>query len=153
MKKALKVFIIVIIVLFAIAQFVRPDRTLPAIDSEQTLGATATVPDDVNAILSRSCNDCHSNETVYPWYSNVSPASWFLQDHINEGRSELNFSLWGTYAESRKARKLDEICENAKSREMPLPSYLWIHRDARLSDDEIARLCRWTEQARSELGQ
>ncbi|HKX83809.1 MAG TPA: heme-binding domain-containing protein, partial [Pyrinomonadaceae bacterium] len=94
MKKVLKVICIGFALLFAVAQFVRPDRTLPAIDPAMTLDTTATVPEDVRAILGRSCNDCHSNETVYPWYSNVSPASWFLQNHIDEGRNELNFSLW-----------------------------------------------------------
>lgn len=153
MRKTLKIVAIVLVVLFTVVQFIRPDRTLPAVDQSVTIEATAKVPDDIKAILRRSCSDCHSNETVYPWYSNVSPASWFLQDHINEGRDELNFSLWGTYSESRKARKLDEICENVKSREMPLPSYLWIHRYARMGDDEIALLCRWTESVRAEMDQ
>jgi hypothetical protein len=71
-----------------------------------------------------------------------------MQNHINEGRHELNFSQWATFSDKRKNRKLDEICEQVRSREMPLPSYLWIHRDSKLSDDEINLLCSWTESMR-----
>ena len=144
MKKALKIALIVLVVVFVIAQFIRPDRSAPAIDPAQTLEASAVVPADVKMILQRSCADCHSNPTTYPWYSNISPASWWLQDHINKGRHEMNFSEWATYSAKKKNKKLEEICEQVTSREMPLPSYLWIHRDAALSDDEIAALCSWS---------
>lgn len=153
MKKALKITVIVLAAIFVVAQFIRPDRSAPAVNPAETLEANANVPENVKAILQRSCNDCHSNATAYPWYSNISPASWFLQNHINEGRHELNFSTWGTYAENRKARKLDEICEMVRSREMPLPSYLWIHRYAAMSDDDIRTICVWTEAVRAEMPQ
>lgn len=140
MKKLLKITAILIVLTFAVLQFFRPDHTNPPIVMADSLQA----PADVHAVLSRSCNDCHSNNTVYPWYSNVSPFSWFLADHIEHGRSELNFSIWNTYSPDKKLRKLEEICEQVESGFMPLPSYLWIHRDAALNEDEAKMLCDWT---------
>jgi hypothetical protein len=153
MKKVLKIAIIVLVLVFVIAQFVRPDRSTPPIDNAQVLESNAIVPADVKVILQRSCADCHSNATTYPWYSNISPASWWLQSHINDGRHELNFSEWGTYSPKKRNKKMEEVCEQVRSREMPLPSYLWIHRDAQMSDDEIDVVCSWTEAVRAELPQ
>ncbi|HEV8592529.1 MAG TPA: heme-binding domain-containing protein [Pyrinomonadaceae bacterium] len=148
MKKILKVTLIVLAAAVIIAQFIQPDRTNPPVNAAETLEASAAVPDDVKNVLSRACADCHTSNTSYPWYSKVSPVSWWMQNHINEGRHELNFSQWATFSDKRKNRKLDEICEQVRSREMPLPSYLWIHRDSKLSDDEINLLCSWTESMR-----
>jgi hypothetical protein len=138
----------VLVVGLIVAQFIQPDRTNPPVSPAETLEASAAVPDNVKEVLSRACADCHTNNTTYPWYSKVSPVSWWMQSHINEGRRELNMSVWATYADKRKNRKLDEICEQVRTREMPLPSYLWIHRDSKLTDDEINALCSWTESMR-----
>ncbi len=151
MKKILKIIAVVLFAAFFIAQFIRPDRTnLPTVQAE-TLEAATQMPDDVKKILTRSCADCHTNTTAYPWYSNVTPANFFLARHIEEGRQSLNFSIWNTYETRRKRRKLDEVCEQASSREMPLPSYLWIHGDAKLSDEEIKTLCDWTDAEKARL--
>ena len=152
MKKTLKIIAILVVIAIVAIQFVRPDRTNPPVDQAQILEATTAVPADVKEILVRSCSDCHSNETRYPWYSNVSPFSWFLVDHIREGRGELNLSEWGTYTAEKKKRKLDEICEMVQSAEMPLPSYLWIHRDAVLSESDKKVLCDWSEEASNAIG-
>ena len=144
MKNALKVFAVVLFVAFAAIQFVRPDFKNPPIIAEQTLEANAQVPEDVRKILARSCNDCHTNDTNYPWYSKIQPSAWFLAEHIADGRRHLNFSEWSIYENPRKRRKLAEICEQIEIREMPLTSYLWIHRDAQLSDEEIKTVCAWT---------
>jgi hypothetical protein len=101
--------------------------------------------------LKRSCNDCHSNETVYPWYSNISPFSWLLAEHIEEGRRELNFSVWTTYSAKKKRRKLDEVCEQITSGEMPHNQYLWIHRDAVLSQEDKKILCDWAETEKAKI--
>src|SRR4051812_46577174 len=103
----------------------------PEVQSE-TLEASTVVPTDVEAIFARSCADCHSNRTAYPWYSYVSPVSWLLADDINSGRRELNISTWNTTDIKRKVRKLDKICEEVQDGEMPLQSYLWIHWSAKL---------------------
>ncbi len=143
-KKILKsAALIVFIVLIAI-QFWRPSRTNPPIVESETLEATTAVPSDVQAIMKRSCNDCHSNKTDYPWYSNVAPISWKVVEHIDEGRDELNFSKWGTYDDKRKLRKLEKICEEIEQKQMPHNQYLWIHWDAYLSEDNIKVMCDWT---------
>jgi len=151
MKKALKITVLIVALAFIVAQFFRPDRSLPPEVQAETLEASTQVPAEVGAILSRSCADCHSNRTNYPWYSNVSPTSWFLQNHINEGRNELNISVWNTYPTKKKVRKLDKICEEVSNGEMPLPSYLWIHWNSKLRPGEAETLCSWTEAEKAKL--
>ncbi len=153
MKKIVKTVAIVLFAGFILIQFIRPDQTNPPIVQAETLETSTAIPQNVEAILQRSCNDCHTNATVYPWYSNVSPFNWLLANHINDGRNQLNFSLWNTYEDSRKRRKLDQICEQATSSEMPLPSYLWIHRDAKLSPEDVKILCDWSDAEREKLAQ
>jgi hypothetical protein len=150
LKKIIKIALIVIVVAFIIAQFIRPDFTNPPVVASETLAASTEVPADVQTVLSRSCSDCHSNETRYPWYSKVTPFNWFLADHIKDGRKEMNLSVWNTYAPKKKMKKLEELCEQVEQGEMPLPSYLWIHREAVLAEGDAALLCNWskTESAR-----
>lgn len=147
MKTALKVIVAVIVLALAAIQFVRPERTNPPVKREATLESNASVPGEVGSILERSCKDCHSNETAWPWYSNVAPMSWSVAEHVSHGREELNFSEWGTYSDERKQRKLEEICEEVTEREMPHRQYLWLHWDAALSESDIAALCEWTKSA------
>ncbi len=149
MKKILKILAVLIAAVFIIAQFVRPDRTNPTIVQAETIQASTAVPADVQAVLTRSCSDCHSNNTVYPWYSNISPVSWYLADHIKDGRKEMNLSIWNTYTPKRKMKKLGEICEQVETAVMPIPSYLWMHNDAVLTDSDAKLLCDWatTEKA------
>ena len=150
-KKILKITIILLVLGFLVSQFIRPDFTNPPIAASETLAASTALPADVQMVLARSCNDCHSNQTTYPWYSSVTPFNWFLADHIAEGREELNFSKWNTYGTDKKIKKLEEICEVIESAEMPLPSYLWIHRDAVLSESESRLLCEWTKAETTRL--
>lgn len=145
MKKVLKWSVVVLALVFLGAQAYRPDRTNPAVDERQTLRANTQLTPEVAAIFERSCKDCHSNETTWPWYSHVSPVSWFLKNHIEEGRRELSFSEWATYAKRKRERKLHEICEQVESGNMPLSSYLPLHPSARLSDDDKRRICEWTQ--------
>ena len=151
MKKIIKIVAIVLVVAFVTAQFIRPNQTNPPVNAAETIEASVQVPANVEEILKRSCNDCHSNTTSYPWYSQISPVSWFLNDHIEDGRSELNFSIWNTYTAKRKDKKLDEVCEQVKTGEMPLPSYLWIHRDAVLKEGDANILCDWANQSRQAI--
>lgn len=133
------------VVVFIVMQFFAIDKTRPPIVDTETLEAAVNVPPDIALILGRSCNDCHSHKTVYPWYASVQPAGWFLKDHIEHGSEHMNFSVFNTYSTDKKAKKLDEICEEVKSERMPLPSYLWIHRYAILSESERQALCTWAE--------
>ena len=144
MKKAIKIIIIVLALIFVIAQFIRPDLSHPPVVPGQELEATTAVPQNVAAVFERSCNDCHSQKTDFPWYSQITPVSWWLRNHVDHGREHLNFSVWNTYANDRKVRRLEEVCEQVESREMPLPSYTWAHWDAPLSSEESRTLCDWT---------
>jgi len=149
--RIVKIVVIVLAVAFALIQFVRIDRSNPPIVAENTIEATAAVPADIQQILSRSCNDCHSNKTVYPWYTQVAPVSWWLRDHIDEGRRELNFSEFASYSPRKKGKKLEEVCEQVRSNEMPLPSYLIIHRDAALNENDKNALCDWAAAERAKI--
>ena len=151
LKRILQIIVIVLFIGFVVIQFIRPDFTNPPIVQAETLESTTQIPENVQKILTTSCNDCHTNTTVYPWYSKIQHAAWFLADHIKEGRKELNLSIWNTYNAGRKRKKLGEICEQVQSKEMPLPSYLWIHWGAKLSDADIKTLCDWTEAERTKL--
>jgi hypothetical protein len=148
MHKKLKIAIILSALLFLLAQLIRPDMTNPPVDPAERLEATVEVPPEVAAILKRSCNDCHTNETVHPWYSNITPVNWWLVSHFEHGREHLNFSTWARYTLRQKEKKLEEVCEQLESGEMPLPSYVWGHWDAVLSSGERKVLCDWAQRSK-----
>ncbi|HYI07728.1 MAG TPA: heme-binding domain-containing protein [Thermoanaerobaculia bacterium] len=148
MKKWLQRIVIVLAVVFLGMQFYRPARTNPVTDPSKILRA----PAHIQPILERSCYDCHSNESKWPWYTNVAPLSWSIIDHVNEGREELSFSEWGNYSPKKADHKLEEICEMVERRDMPLPEYLWLHRDAKLSDADRRTLCNWVVEERARIG-
>lgn len=150
-KKILKILAILIVTAFIVIQFFRIDKSAPAIVPGETLEAAVSVPPDISLILGRSCADCHSYSTIYPWYVNIQPVAWFMKNHIDDGRRHLNLSIFNTYAPKKKAKKLEEICEQVQSKEMPLPSYLWIHYDAALQESEIKALCDWADQERARI--
>lgn len=125
-------------------QLVRPARTNPVTDRSRTLMAMTSVGRDAELVLERACRDCHSNDTRWPWYSNVAPVSWFVIDHVNHGRRHFNYSEWAKYDGKERERLLKNVCELVRKGEMPLPSYTWMHRDARLSDADVAVMCGWT---------
>jgi hypothetical protein len=146
---SLKKILISLLIVFALIQFIRIDETNPS--SDPTLDfITITQPDDnIKGILKTSCYDCHSNESKYPWYAKIAPASWFLKDHIIEGRKELNLSLWGNFSGKRKAKKLEECVELVNEGEMPLWSYTLIHTNAQLSEAQRTQLVNWFQSLRS----
>jgi len=151
MKTIIKIIAVLLVTAFIVIQFIRPDFTNPPIVAGQTLEENIQVPENVKTIFKTSCNDCHSNTTVYPWYSYIQPSAWFLKGHIDDGRKELNFSDWKTYEPKKQRRKLAEVCEELQAKAMPLPSYLWIHWDAKLSDEQIKIICDWTETERAKI--
>jgi len=149
--RVLKWLAIALAVGFVGIQFVRPVRTNPPVDESQTIFAHAQVPPPVSAIFDRSCRDCHSNKTDWPWYSNVAPVSWWLTDHVNHGRKDLNLSEWGRLARDRQDRKLRQICDEVQDGMMPLSSYLPMHPQAKLSAEDKKVLCEWTDAERQRL--
>ena len=140
-----------LLVALVVAQFVPMARDNPAVDPSQTVYSVQPVPTDVRAVLERSCEDCHSNKTVWPWYSHVAPMSWLVASDVHEGRRELNLSEWGSYPEKKKSRKLQQICEQLRNGEMPDWKYTLIHRSASLSQGDRDGLCAWAESARKSI--
>ncbi|MBC7486767.1 MAG: heme-binding domain-containing protein [Cytophagaceae bacterium] len=140
----LKKIIFGLIILLVLIQFIRIDKTNPPVDKSKDFITLTQPSDEIKGILVTSCYDCHSNETNYPWYTNVAPLSWWLKNHINEGREHLNFSEWATYTEERQQHKLDECIEEVHEGEMPLSSYTIImHKDAALSPAQKDALNTW----------
>ena len=150
-KKILKWAGITLAVAFIVSQFIRPAKTNPPVDEASTLSARLQVTPEVEAILNRSCVDCHSHKTVWPWYSQVAPVSWYLTHDVNEGRRHWNVSNWPTDLK-RSAHRLEEMCEQVEKGEMPLASYLIMHPTAKLTDADKKTLCDWANAERQRLG-
>ena len=134
-----------LVVALVLAQAIRPSRVNPAIAGEHEIQSHLAVDPAVDAIFSRSCNDCHSHKTVWPWYTNVAPVSWLVAWDVKRGRRELNFSEWGTYSAKRVAKKLDETCEEVTHGDMPPKIYTLPHSNANLSPADVEAVCRWTQ--------
>lgn len=139
-----KVGFILLIVLILI-QFFRPVKNINTKPDgiENDISKKILVPDSIVSILKTSCYDCHSNNSHYPWYAAVQPVTWWLQDHINEGKEEINFNEFASYSLRRQYKKLEEIIKQLKEDEMPLSSYTLIHRDAILSDGQKKAVIAW----------
>jgi hypothetical protein len=127
-------------------------RTNPASDPGGDVRRTLSVPPDADAMLTRACRNCHSNDTRWPWYAYVAPVSWFVIGHVNQGREHMNLSQWPDLPEDA-ADLLGTLCEEVREGRMPPPSYTWVQGEARLSDAERTRLCDWANQAAAQLMQ
>ena len=149
--RVLKWIAIGLIVVFLGIQFVRPARTNPPVDESQTILARTQMTPEVAAILDRSCRDCHTHKTVWPWYTNVAPISWWLSNHVNDGRKDLNLSEWGRLPPDRQDKKLRQICDEVSDGVMPLSSYLPMHPQARLSEQDKKTLCDWVDAERARM--
>ena len=149
-RRATQIAAVVLILLIG-AQFVGAGRTNPPSKPGASLLALTSTPPAVSAILDRSCRDCHSNDTRWPWYSHVAPLSWFLLSHVNGGRERLNYSQWTSYDSDDQDKFLGGMCSLPKKGRMSIPSYLWLHRDARLSDADVKTLCAWSDKMRDTL--
>ena len=149
--KGLKWAAIVVVVGLVVAQFFGPAKSNPASDATQSIESRMQLTPQVAAIIDRSCNDCHSNKTRWPWYSNVAPVSWFVIDHVNEGRENLNFSEWGRYRPNDVDGVLRQICREVKAGAMPLSSYTPLHPGSSLSADDVKTLCDWTTAERARI--
>jgi hypothetical protein len=153
--RKLRILLGVVVVLVVGVQFIRPDRTNPPVNPARTIEANTHLTPEVSAILKRACRDCHSNETRWPWYSNIAPISWQVAGHVTSARLHLNFSDWpAPERNGRRARatdKLGEMCDQVDSGEMPIGQYLWLHPDAKLSPADVRTLCSWTEAERARL--
>ena len=141
-----------VIGLLVVIQFIRPEKNLSddrTLDISQKYVMTA----ELNTLLQKACNDCHSNKTTYPWYSQIQPVGWWLNHHVTEGKDELNFSTFTRLPIAVQNHKLEEVIENVKEHEMPLSSYTWLglHREANLSDDERNLIMDWAKSQMDSL--
>ena len=151
MKKFLKRFFLLLLLAFIAIQFFRPAKNVSKTISANDITTKYALPQGVQTILKTSCYDCHSNNTVYPWYSNIQPVAWWLDDHIKEGKKELNFSEFATYRIGRQYKKLEEINDEVKEEKMPLESYTLIHGDAKLTQQQKLSLANWVVTLRDSI--
>jgi hypothetical protein len=152
MKKIIKKILFIGLIIFLLIQLYQPARN---ISFEQDITGNFTkvynVPKNVEIILRTSCYDCHSNNTYYPWYSYIQPVRFFMENHIKEGKENLNFNEWGNYSSRKQNNKLDRITKQIKSNEMPLSSYTMIHKNATLSATQKKEIINWISQLKDSL--
>lgn len=149
--KSIKKILLATGIIFISIQFIQPVRN----KNEQVLNTDISkmlvVSDSVQTILKNACYDCHSNNTDYPWYSNIQPMGWLMANHIKNGKAELNFSEFGSYSTRRQVSKLTGIANSIKDDIMPLSSYKLMHENAQLTTLEKSILIRWAEQSKDSL--
>ncbi len=153
--KLLKKIAWVLLISFIVMQFIRPEKNTASADHASYFEQETNPPDEVLVVLKNTCYDCHSDNTVYPWYNNIAPVSYWLADHVDHGKGHLNFSAWESYETDKKDHKLEEVIEEVKKENMPLKEYKWTHEDARLTDDQISDISSWAAKTRAlyQLGQ
>ena len=139
MKSIAAKLVLITVIVGVVIQFIPVDRSNPPVEEE------IVVAPQVHSILKRACYDCHSNETIWPWYSQVAPASWLLAWDVHEGRDELNFSTWNRYSPKKRNKFIKEIWEEIEEGEMPPWFYLPLHPEASLSDQDRMVLREWSK--------
>ncbi len=143
--KLFKKILVGLLVVLIIIQFIQPAKNKEANITEQHVYNVYSTPNEVKVILDKACNDCHSNNTNYPWYASIQPVAWWLNDHVKDGKKHLNFSDYKSYNLRRQYHKMEELMDEIKDDGMPLNSYTWIHRNAKLSTEEKASLTNWAQ--------
>lgn len=140
MRKRLKQAAVALVIVLAAAQLVRPDRTNPPIDASRTIQGQMGAESKLVAVLNRSCSDCHSNLTVWPWYTEIAPVSWLMAYGVKKGRDMVNFSEWAGYPPDHQRVLLVESCQDVTQGTMP-GLYTWLHPGMRLSPQDIDAIC------------
>jgi hypothetical protein len=144
--------LLVVFAIFIIIQFFRPALNHSNGKAKPNAIENAyTVSSQVTEVLKKACNDCHSNDTKYPWYFRVQPVAWWLNHHVEEGKHELNFDEFLSYTPKKQNHKMEETIEQVKNGEMPMNSYTWVHKDAKISEQEKQLLMDWANQVRKEI--
>ena len=151
MKKILTRSFQILLLAFIIIQFFRPAKNKSAVISANDITRKYAVPPDVLNILQTSCYDCHSNNTKYPWYSYIQPIAWWLNSHIQDGKKGLNFSEFGSYPIGKQYKRLADIDTLINNNEMPLDSYLWIHKYAKLDEQQKQAIVKWVVATRDNI--
>ncbi|WP_374442449.1 heme-binding domain-containing protein [Epilithonimonas sp.] len=147
----MKKILLILAVVFIFIQFFQIDKTNPPVNEGMDFLKIKDTPEPIAKIIRNSCYDCHSNESKYPFYSNIQPFAWLLKNHIDEGRQELNFSVFATYEKKRQAHKLEESAEMVERKEMPLESYQIAHPEAKLTDEQRKELAQYFKKIQKEI--
>jgi hypothetical protein len=147
MNKARVKMVLLSLVIFLIGiQFFQPERTNPPVVPSKALSAHVTIPENVQASLMRSCGDCHSNQTVWPWYSHVAPFSWVAVDDVDQGRRHMNFQDWEAQPSPKEANKvLADVCKEIRQNGMPPFTYQIAHKNVKLTQGESDAICVWSQ--------
>jgi hypothetical protein len=151
MAHVVRIGLVLLLAVFIGIQLAPSGHTNPTFDAKLRIDHHVSVPPDVQAILDRSCKDCHSDETVWPWYSRIAPASWLLANHVRDAREQMNLSEWGAMDADAAKDVLIEVCRQIKKGKMPVPSYTWLHRSAVLSPADVTTLCTWSDATRKAI--
>lgn len=138
-----KKIMLVLLIILLIIQFIRPKKNKAEGPQPNYIGNVFAIPSDVKVILAKACNDCHSNNTSYPWYANIQPVYWWLNNHIVNGKKHLNFDEYTNKNLRYQFHKMEETIDMVKDGAMPLNSYTWAHKDAKLRADEKSKLTDW----------
>lgn len=147
----LKKILLVLLLGLVIIQFIHPKKNKAEGNQSYYIGNVFTVPDNVKVILAKACNDCHTNNTIYPWYTNIQPVDWWMDHHVKEGKKELNFDEYTNKNLRFQYHKMEELVEMIKEGEMPLNSYTRIHKDAKLTEEEKSTLLNWADGIRDTM--
>lgn len=148
MKKKILLGLAIVLV---VIQFFHPEKNIAEGVQANDISKAYPVSEQAENILKTSCYDCHSSNTVYPWYNSIQPVAWWLNNHVEEGKRELNFNEFAAYAPARQFKKMDEMKEQIDEDEMPLSSYTLIHRNAVLKDADKKILIQLSEAIRDSL--
>ncbi len=150
MKLIMKILIGVALIIIAI-QFFQPARNTSQAANEYDITKAVNVPENVQVLLKNACYDCHSNNTLYPWYSSIQPVGWFLANHIKNAKESLNFNEFANYSERRQLNNLEGINDEIRDNGMPLLSYRLMHKNARLSQSNKKLITDWSEASQDTL--
>ena len=150
MSRARKI-LLVISAVFIVIQFIAPVHNKDGRVLETNISKIFNISDSVQAVLKKTCYDCHSNNTSYPWYSNIQPMAWIMARHIKNGKEKLNFSGFGSSSNRKQISKLKGIINQIKDDEMPLSSYKVMHKNARLSKEDKNLIMNWINQTADSL--
>ena len=157
-RSLLSMIIVILLLLFIAIQFFQPMKNNNDVDHINDISSVVEFPDSVRSILKTACYDCHSNNTEYPWYTNIQPVAWWLNDHVSEGKWHLNFDEFATIpprngksTEELQLKKLEEIKETVELGDMPLTSYTWMHSEAKLNKDQKQIIYNWVDSSKIHL--
>lgn len=146
-----KKILIALLAVLIFIQFIKPVKNQSDAVTPNDIFTNFQATDSTKQLIQTACYDCHSNNTVYPWYAEIQPMAWWLADHVKEGKSELNFSEFASYKPKKADHKLEEVIEMIQEGEMPLKSYTLIHGNAKLSDGQKKAIITWAEGLRSQI--